>query len=311
MKNRTAIILALLLSVTIIASAQGVREEYQQDFKIGSNGVLIVNSLIGDVEIFSWDKDYISIEAVKMAHGQSADEILKAIQYEVDRHGNRLIFNVEFPKKKIKGLQKQGKGINVSVNLKIFVPEDCSIGDLNIAMGNAELKNINGKINVAVSRGNIEGKNLAGDITMVVAMGTIELKGAHGEMELTATIGEIDLDGITGEVKATCTSGEITIDAVDLEGLWAQNTSGDIVVALESPLTYGDIHLKSMSGDIELTLPGASAFSLIAQAKGEVISDFPLKKISKNGMKKYSAEVNEGGGSIQLITFSGDIVIEK
>ena len=138
--------------------------------------------------------------------------------------------------------------------------------------------------------------------------------------------GEIEVDGITGELELHNTNGGILVK--NARGPVNANTvNGDIEVEFSGAIGSEPMAFSTLNGDVDLTLPAASAFDVrLRSDNGEIYSDFDValapkaaKVEEERGKGKYrvsiakelTGKVGGGGSEIFLKTFNGDIVLRK
>ena len=192
------------------------------------------------------------------------------------------------------------------------MPRDCSLDELKVISGDLEVKGVSGRHDIRVVSGDFEGTNLSGKIEISVTSGELTANGINGEIELAVTSGDIEVSKLTGKLETSVTSGDITIDAIDLEGMVATVTSGDITVTPKSPITFGKFRMKAFDGDVTFTFPEGSAFEMSGKTStGSIRSDFPFSITKKMMRKEIKGQHNGGGADVTVTSFSGDIILKK
>ena len=128
--------------------------------------------------------------------------------------------------------------------------------------------------------------------------------------ELQTSSGDIEVrDGLSETVKSRTVSGKTTLKlkngSAELE-----TASGNIKAEFEEG--FSSVKVKSVSGDVQLTLPADSQFSLdIRTVSGRMnCSDFPVRIESSND-KSLKGVVGDGRSSINVSTASGNVIIGK
>ncbi len=131
--------------------------------------------------------------------------------------------------------------------------------------------------------------------------GSIELRNISHYAEVTTANGDVTLKHATGRARLRTISGLIEVSDAQPEAasddLWVKTTSGDITltqlghahveatatagsVNLAGPLAPGGFYdLKTMNGDVTLTLPTDSSFFVNAKVYygGDIVTDFPIR----------------------------------
>ncbi len=117
--------------------------------------------------------------------------------------------------------------------------------------------------------------------------------GAAGPMTLRTRSRDITLSRIAGEVSISNNHGKVELISV--------------------PPT-GSITIDNHQGDVELTLPTSTRFSLAADTSdGSIQSDFPGVNgiANQNGRGTLTTSVNGGGTSVHVTTTHGNITVNR
>lgn len=204
------------------------------------------------------------------------------------------------------------------------------------------------RIHVKTISGGIQVSKMKGDIALEAVSGDIRIDGG-GRVSLAKTIsGDIDISGIAAEepLVASSMSGTVTLRGLKARYLDVSSVSGDVVIkdvtcdraelqTLSGDLEYagqlarsGRYELKAHSGDIRLAISGDVGFDVDANTfSGKIRSDLPIKneaaeeqdsEIVAGGTRvrlpkraSFRGTYKDGSATIELTTFSGNIVITK
>jgi len=146
-------------------------------------------------------------------------------------------------------------------------------------------------------------------VLSTVLDGDVEVRGVEGTFDVRNVVGRVRLVDAAG-------SGE------------ARAVSGGVTVAFRRP-PDGPCSFKSVSGDVELGLPGEpSADFRIKTMHGEVYTDFDVTSLPRTAPVReerrdeggkfiyrsdgfYGVRAGKGGPEIRLETLTGDILIAK
>lgn len=156
----------------------------------------------------------------------------------------------------------------------------------------------------------------SGDMELSCAAKQIELNSASGSMALLASgsCESLAAHSASGRIKAELdsvempkcgsASGSIEIDAAAADFVYAESTSGKIVLALDKLAHEGKV--DSTSGKVTLQLPQDAGFTAkIRSNSGELHSDFAMK---------YDGEsyvCGDGRTMLTIETTSGDIALRS
>lgn len=196
----------------------------------------------------------------------------------------------------------------------IYAKNDNKIKSFNVNYSDLKLdiyipKNYNNNINITTTSGDLKLSN-------------INIK----DLDLGTTSGDIELeDIITKTITGNSTSGDLELINVSADNIAFNSTSGDIEMKNISGnvtvnTTSGDvkslykdyknvININSTSGDISLTLPKDSSFTLGAKTvSGKLECDFPIT-IQGKQKNSLSGTVGTGKYKVNIGTTSGDLYI--
>jgi hypothetical protein len=123
--------------------------------------------------------------------------------------------------------------------------------------------------------------------------------------------GDVRVAGTTLDVRATTVSGDATVEDVRAQDqVRVTSVSGDVTARLATLAQGTDMELKSVSGDIELSLPSTAGFTLsMSTVSGDLTSDFPLQMRGRFNRRSINATINNGGSDLDVSTVSGDVRI--
>ncbi len=229
----------------------------------------------GSISVRGWDRDEVLARSsdaaqIELRQKAGASQSGKAIKVEV------FVVDKSYE-------QRVKSNCQAYSDLELFVPRPASVhvqtrdGDISIAdIAVAVAGTQNGDINIErVSRA-VEVGSVGGGVF---------IKDSTGRASLTTIGGGIEVfnlrpSGAADGFEAVSVSGDLNLEGVTHSQFNARTVTGDVHLtgSLAAGGRYG---FKTMSGDITLTLPGDSSFSLSAKVSndGEIISDFPLKLI--------------------------------
>ncbi|OGD10436.1 MAG: hypothetical protein A2Y86_08950, partial [Candidatus Aminicenantes bacterium RBG_13_62_12] len=298
-------------------SDRDAREKYEEKFqkteKLPADGRVFLTNVSGDVKILTWNRDEVSIDALKVSRASSlekAKENAALVKIEVDRTDGRLEIKTKYPEGR-----NVFKDSNVSVNYVLTIPAKAEIEVKNVS-GDVRAENVGGRAKLETVSGDIEASKMARGGTFVAVSGDIDIVDVTGDFKAKTVSGDITVSGSAGLVEAKTISGDVEVNnlanakAVDVNVL-----SGDVTYA--GPLNpEGTYAFESHSGDINLHLPGDAAFDFSCKTfSGDITSDFravvELQGKLKDSRRDIRGEVNGGGADITCKTFSGEIRLKK
>jgi DUF4097 and DUF4098 domain-containing protein YvlB len=336
MMSKKIIVLLSVLAVLVFflglnpleASAQG-RVKHEETFakteSLDRDGKVEIRNVSGNVEVKTWDRNEVKIDALKVSRASSAakaEENAAKVKIEVTRENGILKVETEYPKPSVRGL-------NVSVEYKITIPSQAAIRARTVS-GSVRLENIGGKADGETKSGNVtvigakngtNAETVSGDVTVAdvdngayckTASGNVDAKNVTGNVDLKCVSGDVTAEKIRGSVEAETVSGSVRLkDISGAEVVEGKTMSGNTEY-------YGDISssgrysLEAHSGTVEMTIPSGSAFDFNASTfSGSIKTDFEIVVSGTISKKKISGSVNGGGADVRLKTFSGNIYLQK
>lgn len=321
--------LSLFLVLGSLTTASTADEKYEEKFEktvsLAKEGKVILRNLSGDIEVRTWDKAEVKIDALKVSRASSlskAKNNAEEVKINVKEEESLVRIETEYPERPFKSL-------NVSVYYNLTIPSQAS-ADIKSVSGEIKMTTIGGAVNVeSVSgdvtleniSGTIKAKSVSGDVKALKTdkgiscssvSGDLEVREVTGNAYLSTVSGDIIVDRIKGSVEAKSVSGEIKLtDVTEGKNIEAKALSGSVEF---EGIIYpeGRYSLESHSGDVSVTIPSDSAFDMEAKTfSGDIHTDFEITVFGKINRKSLRGSVNGGGAEVDLKTFSGDINLKK
>ena len=123
--------------------------------------------------------------------------------------------------------------------------------------------------------------------------------------------GKVSVKGVTGHVTVDSGEGDVKLTEVRGPSIEVKVIGGDIFFdgdfAGAGPYTF-----QSMRGDIDLTVPSTTAFSIAARAlkQGINLSDFQLNQFTQQSRSIYGTHLR-GGPRLAITAYDGHILLHK
>ena len=256
----------------------------------------ILENLNGNVDIVTWDEDYVNIDAeMKTRKGEK-----------------------EFEKIEIKILQEEDivvktvhlkKNARVSVNYKIKIPKSLPIASISSSNGKVIISDCSGDIEISTSNGSIVLTDHKGNGDLQTSNGFIKASKLKGDYECISSNGKISLHSISGKVNARTSNGAIEI--VDVEEIISAHTSNGKIVA-ELKQVNEDIDFVTSNSSIVLYLDRELDCELNASTSNSNIEIHDLN-VNMNQLSKSSltGRMGKGGPTIYASTSNGGIDIKN
>ncbi len=316
LRKRTEVmvsVLGLILLIGIMPAGAAVKEKYEEKFEetvsLAKDGDVYLENISGKIDIKSWDKAEVKIDALKVSTASTlseAKENAAEVKIIVEPQGNTLRVKTEYPEHKF-----GKKSSNVSVSYNLWIPAKASV-NVHSVSGDVSLGGIGGKTKVYLVSGDITVVKAEKDVDCESVSGKIGLQDIGGDAYLKTVSGGIKVSGIKGSVKANATSGSVELMGVS----GAKFVDGNV---LSGSITYegklnaeGRYTFNTHSGNVEIMLPSDSSFELEARTfSGRIDSEFEMTVSGKLKAKAIQGTVNKGGAFVKLTTFSGNITLRK
>ena len=294
-------------------------ERTTRTVRIGANGELDVANVAGDIVISRGAGQDATIEIVKTARAQSADEARTAlglVQVEVNERGGRAEVRTRYPNSdEMRGGNR--RNLNVSVTYTITAPATARITARSVS-GSVTARDVRGELTLESVSGNVVITNGGRVAAAKSISGNVEITGAEvdGALEASSVSGSVAARKVKArQISLSTVSGNVAIEDGEATRVDMQAVSGDI--SLAGALARGGRYtMNSHSGEIKVMLSGTIGFELEASTfSGSIRSDLPLTGGSADGRGRRQREVRgvygDGSAVLDLNTFSGSVVISK
>lgn len=214
--------LTMLLLAALPAGAATIEDSFEESWRVGPGGSLQLWNENGSVEVESWERDEVRVQAtirIRAGSRSGAEEALEEFRIETRRDGDSISVRARKPKGR-DGIFAwfAGRDLNVDVRYTVTVPRrfDLDVTTVNGAIegrglaGHLVFDTVNGSIKVVRSRGAVSADTVNGSIS-------VELLSVSGEdsMEFSTTNGRIEIAlprGVGADVDASTTNGKISTD---------------------------------------------------------------------------------------------------
>ncbi len=323
------IVLFFFMGMNPLGAASGRDVKYEEKFEktesIARDGKVEVRNLSGKVEVKTWDRKEVKIDALKISRAsdmEKAKENAQKVKIEVTRENGILKVESVYPKPSIRGL-------SVSIDYLVTIPSEASIEARSLS-GDVILENIGGKaaaetksgdVEITDARGGARGETMSGDVTVAnvnngvycrTASGDVEARDVSGNAELNCVSGDVVAENIRGDIEAETVSGSVRMMGISGASVVKGKTMSGSVVYEGDIDSSGRYSLQVHSGKVEMSIPSGSAFDLEASVfSGSINTEFDVVVSGKLNKKNLRGTVNGGGADIKLKTFSGSIHLKK
>jgi len=311
----TAVLLGAAFIMAFVAAPALAEEKFEERFEkteaLAKDGKLYLNNLSGQILVETWKNAQVKIEAVKTSKASSlakAKENAAEVTIEVTGSGDLVRVETKYPKRR--GGFWGGESLNVSVDYKVWVPDQASV-ELKSVSGNVGVASLGGKVVIGCVSGDVDLLGAAGaDVDLV--SGNLTLENIAGDAYVKAISGNIRATRIKGSVEAEAVSGDITLrDISEAQTVNAKNVSGNITYVGKIK-AGGRYEIKAHSGDVRMTIPADSNFDFDANTfSGDIDTNFEVRVVGKISPREVHGTVGKGGATVVLKSFSGNIDLKK
>lgn len=317
--NKTAKLVAILAGLFLLigfytaegAAKEKFEEKFEKTVSLAKDGEVILENISGSIEVKSWDKGEVKIDALKISKASTlavAKENAKKVKIIVEKEGKTLRITTEYPKKLNK---KARRSLNVSVTYHLLIPAKAS-AKIDSISGSVDLEKIGGAVKVNVVSGKIELRKADKGADCETVSGSLKLQDIGGDAYMKTVSGSITANRIRGSVKAEVVSGKIELREISEAKLVEGKTVSGSVIYEGTINRDGRYTLQTHSGSIKIILPSDSGFDLEAKTfSGRIETDFDITISGKISKRKIQGTVNKGGAVVKLSTFSGNISLKK
>jgi DUF4097 and DUF4098 domain-containing protein YvlB len=294
----TPLLLALSIGQAYASTPINLSKDIRPTAKIS------IDNTKGEVTVTAWDKNQVQVTGTL---GDGAKPL------ELDGDGNNIDIRVETGSGKNGWFGSWGNDTRMQPTvLNVRVPRSVQI-DINVVSAPVSIDGLDGgKVSVDSVSGRIRANVRSPDVSMQTVSGTIDLAGKAGKADLQTVSGDITAPSISDKIEAQTVSGRMTIGGGPWKDANFSTVSGDTKI-LGGISDGGKLTVDSMSGDVELGLPGNTSARLEASTfSGDLRSDFgnPTKGDDGPG-KELKTTIGSGAGSIHLEAFSGDVKVRR
>jgi DUF4097 and DUF4098 domain-containing protein YvlB len=294
-------------------------ERFSRKVRIGRDGRVSISNISGDIVVTGGSGDEVSIDAVKRTRGDRSE--LASIEIAVEERAGRVDIRAEHDR-------VRRRNDSASVDFTVTVPASASL----------DVHSVSGSVKVTGVRGAVRAESVSGNVTTADTPNLEHAKSVSGDVSLTGAAAEGDLSAgsVSGNITARglkargldlgSVSGEVILTDVTCDRLTIKTVSGNVEYA-GAIARNGRYEINTHSGTVRLALANPSGFELNANSfSGSIRSDLPLtiggdssrdrdssrgRRRDGNDSHTMRATFGDGSATLEVRTFSGDIVISK
>lgn len=223
-KKFFALFLILILAGSLWASDYYTKE-FSKTVDFRSNGDIRVKSVNGKIDVTSWDRESVKIDAkikVKARNQREADKILEKVKIVIDKSSGRLSIEADYPKKRgddsFWDAIFNWNGQKPVVHFTIRVPKESNL-DLRSTNGHVSAADVKGDNSLSTTNGGIDADEMAGSLDIHTTNGSVVAVvsefGDRDNIRLKTTNGSVKLrlpSDVRADVSASTVNGSIRTD---------------------------------------------------------------------------------------------------
>lgn len=214
-------------------------EMYRKTFSIEPGTVLKVYHKTGNIDVSSWDRDYVEVVGVKYSNW--LNRFLKVPSIDVTT-GREFV---------VRTLSSTFFCDAVPVEIRITVPRGMQVAYLETSTGKINVANVSGDVNAKTSTGAVQIQRVDGFVRAVTSTGSIDITGVNGIYEARTSTGKIsaEVPAIRDILEIEAKTGSITAFlSPDIAAQLEASTSNGKITYEDLPLTVSESSNKKLTG---------------------------------------------------------------
>jgi DUF4097 and DUF4098 domain-containing protein YvlB len=195
--------LAVILGALVAFAGQEVREEFHQNYPLDKAGKVSLENVNGNVNVVTWDRDEVQVDAVKHAKKQ---EHLDEVKIEVDAKADSIRVKTKYPD------GRKSRNNSTSVDYTLTVPKQSNLAKVSTVNGGVEIENVSGDVEIHSVNGPVSATGLANEAELSSVNGAV--KASFSEVRK-----DISLKSVNGSVTVAVPKGtDADLSASTLNG---------------------------------------------------------------------------------------------
>ena len=320
---RSALVAVVLIGAA--GAAAGQTEELVRTIPMEPGGLLTLSNISGETTVTGVDGDNLTLRAKKRLVGRGSAESLDRVHIEIRERGNRVDVRPRYRRRSL--LQSLGNLLgggpgSVAVDYVVTVPRGTDV-TIESVSGNVTVEGVEGETRIEVVSGDVRLASLAERVEVEAVSGRVRIADVSSDDALSAETvsGRLDIDTVRApRVEASSVSGAVALHGVESRRVEVETVSGSVTFS-GALATNGRYEFESHSGGIRLTVPDGTGFELESESfSGGLRSAIPIVvgrgdragevTVFEPGSRSIEGVAGDGGGRLELSTFSGDMRIE-
>ena len=261
-----------------------------QTVNVAKGAKLAVNNFAGDVNIKTWNRDAVRVEA---------------------NHSDRDTVEIRQGEQVVTVRSHSTRGPSRSIDYTISVPTWMAVS-VNGTYADVTADGLGGDVTVETTHGDIVVRGGSGFVSLKTVQGQVTVEKAKGRVEVRAVNEGIKLADISGDLSAESTNGSIILDRIDSTNVDLYTVNGNI--SYDGPLKdKGLYRLTTHNGTIAVPVAERANVTLSVRTyNGSVRASFPLPNDgSERRTKRVNLTLGNGSAHVELESFGGTITLRR
>lgn len=286
------IVTAALMTVLTLqppAEPRARAPQSDQTVPVTRGARLAINNFAGEVNIRTWDKDAVRVQA---------------------EHSSRVRVNVRTTTAGV-SISASGTGGAPSVDYTITAPTWMPVkvdGTYNFV----SIEGAQSEVSAETVRGDIVIKGGSGSVTAKSIEGEVIVEGARGKVSAHSVNEGIRVANTSGEIAADTINGAVVLTGITANSVEVSTVNGDITydgVAVDG----GRYRFTTHSGSVTMGIPEASnATFSVRTYQGQFSSALPVKGVgqTRRGQRALYT-IGNGSAEVEMESFNGAIRLRR
>lgn len=256
----------LALTAVIRAAGASLGEDQRviaKTFALSKDARVELTNMYGDIEIYTWDKDSVSVKATMRAvssDNSAITQMLNDINVRMQRVGSDVVVEtywnegVNFIRKGMYDLKKSmGSNQHINIKMVVYMPANKALSIKN-KFGDVMLDDFKGEFELDLAHGNLRAHNLKNVRRMVASYGRVKVNEIGYGRLLDFEFMELVEIRRCGEVFISSSNSEIEIDKIDVLRIDSKHDDFHIenLGKLNGAVFLTDLAINQLTGMLDL-----------------------------------------------------------
>jgi len=224
-KQLSIVVLTFMLLIVGLAGCFEPQstDYFNNEYEANENTVLKVTTINGQIEIYNWDGDTVSLNAIKKTRLER--EELDKVEINVNEIDNIIEIEAEYT-----GQRSTIPTVDINIKVPSYVTIDT-------------VKTSNGAIQISDTKGNI---------TAQTSNGAIIIEKVDGYVQATTSNGRIEIKQTTGIRNLHTSNLGINAEILDFQENISISTSNGAITLYINPSLNADLEMTTSNGEISI-----------------------------------------------------------